>query len=164
MKRVPYVWSFYFDKCPIHYTPKAQLVRYLVVRGYQLHARHGTFKIIGRVLIGKDITIFIEGKPRNIFQRMFIMLGWKLCFWIQEQPNGMHTLFVRCTYAVGNLFCAHMLGLIPLCGLVQRNSNWNDMSDIRRHMPTYVLQNQYCSIPVEILLVLNKRKQECFFR
>ena len=89
------------------------------MRGYQLRARHGIFKIIERVLIGKDITIFIEGKPRNIFQRMFIMLGWKLCFWIQEQPNRMHTLFVRCTYAAGNLFCAHVLGLIPLCGLVR---------------------------------------------
>ena len=247
---MPYGWSLDFDKCPVHYTPKASLIRYLAVRGYQPRTRHDIFKIVERMRVAKDITIFTEEEAKKYLPRNVRYAGLEVLLpdsgaakWnsksitvlkktkcnakyvrkifgkrngvrkraLQRLKNGhffidtlqttdaktielpdkpskrvhiircealasmrrniytvnivldqngkyMPAPFLRCTCAEGNLFCAHMLGLIFLCGLVQRNPNWNDMSDVSRHMPTHVLQIQRCIIPVEILFALNKRR------
>ena len=55
--------------------------------------------------------------------------------------------FSRCSCAAGNLFCAHMLGLMCLCQVAQLNPTW-DRIELQSVMPANAEQLQRMIIPV----------------
>ncbi len=69
---------------------------------------------------------------------------------VNAKGDFIKSSYSRCSCPAGNLFCAHMLGLMCLCHIAQKRPTWN-RSALAKMMPTHVPQLQRTIIPVCII-------------
>ena len=75
---------------------------------------------------------------------------YRPCIVVNEDGHYIKAPFSRCTCAAGNMFCAHMLGLLCFCGLCQMNPNWT-RKDFQKRMPANTDEVQRQVIPISAL-------------
>ena len=76
---------------------------------------------------------------------------------INENGHYIKSPYSRCSCAAGNMFCAHMLGLLCFCHLCALNPTWNRI-DFEERMPSNTDQLQRLVIPVAAIHEKNKKK------
>ena len=69
---------------------------------------------------------------------------------VDQQGQYIRAPFSRCTCPAGNLFCAHMLGLMVVGYILQLNKDWT-IEDLKEKMPVHVLKLQRQIIPIKCL-------------
>ena len=123
-------------------------------------ARKGSAKADASV-VATLVNVFEENGIEN-GQVLASQRGQTYRVYLVLNRNGSYIKapYSRCSCAAGNLFCAHMLGLLCLCRVVQKNPSWTRI-DLQQKLRsnTELLQRQV--IPVSSLFKkrMNRRKK-----
>ena len=73
---------------------------------------------------------------------------------VNEDGHYVRSPYSRCSCAAGNMFCAHMLGLLCFCGLCKMNPTWK-RKDFQERMPSNTDELQRQVIPISIMFEKN---------
>ena len=69
---------------------------------------------------------------------------------VNEKGAYIKAPYSRCSCAAGNMFCAHMLGLIMVCQIAKMNPSWS-RTDMAECLPSHTEQLQRLPVPVSNL-------------